>query len=228
MDLSIILNNGDYLAKGLRYTVELTAIAFTGGAAFGLLLALCRLSRFRLVSSLAGLYVDLIRSIPLLLVLFWVFFLFPMMLQGLIGAPRPVKVGPERTAIITFILFEAAYFCEIIRSGIQSLHKGQWSAALALGLTPVQRMFYVILPQALRNMAPVLLTQLIVLFQDTSLVYVISGTDFLGAASKIGQRDGDLVIPYLFVALVYLIVSIVLSSLVRYLGKGTRQTALQV
>lgn len=223
MNLDIIFSNSDYLWKGFKYTLELTSIALVGGMFFGTVLALCRLSNFRLVRIAAGTYVDLIRSIPLLLVLFWVFFLFPILLQSLTGAPRPVQVGPEKTAIITFVLFESAYFCEIFRSGILSIPRGQWEASLALGLTKTQRMFNVILPQALRIMIPVLLTQAIVLFQDTSLVYVISGTDFLGAAARIGQRDNNLVVPYIFVACVYLIISFVCTTLVNVLRKRYTQ-----
>ncbi|MFA7668894.1 MAG: amino acid ABC transporter permease [Burkholderiaceae bacterium] len=223
MDLDIIFDNRDYLWRGFKYTLELTGIALVGGMFFGMILALCRLSSIKIVRAVAGLYVDLMRSIPLLLVLFWVFFLFPIVLQTVLGTPRPVRVGPENTAIITFILFESAYFCEIFRSGIRSISPGQWHASLALGLTRVQRMRYIILPQALRVMIPVLLTQTIVLFQDTSLVYVISGTDFLGAAARIGQRDSNLITPYLFVAAVYLVISVILSSLVSHLrNKYTR------
>jgi len=213
-DFSIVWNNLDYFWKGFLYTLELTFTAILGGAFFGLLLALGRRSRLAPVRTLAGLYVNLMRSVPLLLALFWIFFLSPLILQWMLGAPRPVKVGPEKTAIITFILFEAAYFCEIIRSGINSVATGQWSAALALGMSRFQMMTWVILPQAIRNMIPVFLTQVIVLFQDTSLVYVISATDFLGAASKLGERDGSLVEPYLFVAGVYLLVSVALSTVI--------------
>ncbi len=145
------------------------------------------------------------RSIPLVLVLFWFFFLMPNVLQCITGGERPPQIGAERTAIITFIMFEAAYFCEIMRAGIQSIPKGQVYPAYALGLTYGQAMRLVVLPQAFRNMIPVLLTQTIILFQDTSLVYVISATDFTGAASKIAQRDGRLVEMYLFVAVVYFV-----------------------
>jgi len=143
----------------------------------------------------------------------------PFILQWITGAERPPQVGAERTAIITFILFEAAYFCEIMRAGIQSIPKGQVYSAYALGLTYPQAMRLVILPQAFRNMLPVLLTQTIILFQDTSLVYVISATDFLGAASKVAQRDARLIEMYLFVALVYFVICFTLSFLVKRLQK---------
>ena len=132
-----------------------------------------------------------------MLVIFWFYFLVPYIGQWLTGSSRPVRVGAFTSSLITFIMFEAAYFSEIMRAGIQSISKGQPAAAQALGLTYAQTMRYVVLPQAFRNMLPVLLTQTIVLFQDTSLVYVVSITDFLGAASKVAQRDGRLVEMYL-------------------------------
>ena len=140
------------------------------------------------------------RSLPLVLVIFWFYFLVPYIGQWLTGASRPIRVGAFTSSLVTFIMFEAAYFSEIMRAGIQSISKGQPAAASALGLTYSQTMRYVVLPQAFRNMLPVLLTQTIVLFQDTSLVYVLSITDFLGAASKVAQRDGRLVEMYLFAA----------------------------
>ena len=130
---------------------------------------------------------------------------------------HPVMIGADLTAIITFVLFEAAYFAEIMRAGIQSVSKGQMSASMALGLTYAQTMRYVVLPQAVRNMLPVLLTQTIILFQDSSLVYVISGNDFMGAVSKLAQRDGQLVLMYSFAAVCYLAISVSLSMLVRRL-----------
>ena len=153
------------------------------------------------------------------LVLFWFFLLMPEVLKVLLGLDHPVMIGADMTAIITFVLFEAAYFAEIMRAGIQSVSKGQMSAAMALGLRYGQTMRYVILPQAVRNMLPVLLTQTIILFQDTSLVYVISGNDFMGAVSKIAQRDGQLVLMYSFAAVCYLTVSVSLSMLVRRLQR---------
>jgi len=219
LDFSIISGALPFLWKGFLYTVQLTAISAIGGLFFGTLLALARLSSIKWLSMSAAGYVNLMRSIPLVLVIFWFFFLMPVILQTLSGAERPVQIGAERTAIITFIMFEAAYFCEIMRAGIQSIPRGQVNSAYALGLTYGQAMRLVILPQAFRNMIPVLLTQTIILFQDTSLVYVISATDFVGAASKIAQRDGRLVEMYLFVAVVYFVICYTLSYLVKRLQK---------
>jgi len=190
-----------------------------GGFVFGTLLALCRLSSVKPLSFTASGYVNLMRSIPLVLVLFWFFFLMPQVIQLLIGAERPPPIGADRTAIITFIMFEAAYFCEIMRAGIQSIPRGQVAAAQAVGMTYPTTMAHIVLPQAFRNMIPVLLTQTIILFQDTSLVYVLSITDFLGAASKIAQRDGRLVEMYLFAALVYFVISLLASHCVRLLQR---------
>ena len=219
LDFSIISNALPYLWKGFQYTVQLTVIAGLGGLFFGTLLALGRLSANKWLSMFAAGYVNLMRSIPLVLVIFWFFFLMPEILQWATRAERPVQIGAERTAIITFIMFEAAYFCEIMRAGIQSIPKGQVNSAYALGLTYGQAMRLVILPQAFRNMIPILLTQTIILFQDTSLVYVISATDFVGAASKIAQRDGRLVEMYLFVAVVYFVICYTLSFMVKRLQK---------
>jgi glutamate/aspartate transport system permease protein len=189
----------------------------TGGIVFGTLLAMMRLSAFRPLSALAGGYVNLMRSVPLLLVIFWFFFLVPYIGAWVIGASRPIPVGAFWSAVITFTMFEAAYYCEIMRAGIQSIARGQVWSGYALGLNYWQTMGYIVLPQAFRNMIPVLLTQTIILFQDTSLVYVISATDFLGAAVKVANRDYRLVEMYTFVAVVYFIVSYSLSLVVKRL-----------
>jgi glutamate/aspartate transport system permease protein len=218
-DFSVIANSLDYLWKGMQYTLQLTATAAAGGLFFGTLLALARLSNSGPLRMFAAGYVNLMRSIPLVLVIFWFFFLMPFVLQAMTGSERPPLIGAERTAIITFIMFEAAYFCEIMRAGIQSIARGQVHSAYALGLTYGQSMRLVILPQAFRNMIPILLTQTIILFQDTSLVYVISATDFVGAASKIAQRDSRLVEMYLFVAVVYFVICYTLSYMVKRLQR---------
>ena len=217
LDFSVVANSLPYLRKGFQYTVQLTVTSAIGGLFFGTLLALARLSSWKPLAMVAAGYVNLMRSIPLVLVIFWFFFLVPLIAQGITGAERPPQIGAERTALITFILFEAAYFCEIMRAGIQSIPRGQVFASYALGLDYWQTMGNVVLPQAFRNMIPVLLTQTIILFQDTSLVYVISATDFVGAAAKIAQRDSRLVEMYLFVAIVYFVLCYTLSWLVKRL-----------
>ena len=217
-DFDVIRRSLGYLfLDGMSFTLMLTALATFGGIVWGTLIAMMRLSGIWILSRFAQLYVDLMRSLPLVLVIFWFYFLVPYIGQWLTGASRPVRVGAFASSLLTFTLFEAAYFAEIMRAGIQSISKGQPAAASALGLTYGQTMRYVVLPQAFRNMLPVLLTQTIVLFQDTSLVYVLSITDFLGAASKVAQRDGRLVEMYLFAAVVYFVVSSIASFGVRRL-----------
>src|SRR5215210_27495 len=217
-DFDVIERSLGYLFRdGMTFTLTLTALAMTGGIVFGTLLAMMRLSSFRMLSMIAGGYVNLMRSIPLLLVIFWFFFLVPYIGAWITGSNQPVKVGAWMSAVITFTMFEAAYYCEIMRAGIQSIARGQVWSGYALGLNYWQTMGYIVLPQAFRNMIPVLLTQTIILFQDTSLVYVISATDFLGAASKIANRDYRLVEMYTFAALVYFVISFSLSLLVKRL-----------
>jgi glutamate/aspartate transport system permease protein len=217
-DFEVIGSSLPYLFReGMTFTVTLTLLAMTGGIIFGTLLAMMRLSAFKALSMLAGAYVNLMRSVPLVLVIFWFFFLVPYIGAWITGADRPVQVGAWLSAVVTFTMFEAAYYCEIMRAGIQSIPRGQVWAGYALGLNYWQAMGQIVLPQAFRNMLPVLLTQTIILFQDTSLVYVISATDFLGAASKIANRDYRLVEMYTFVAVVYFIISYSLSLLVKRL-----------
>lgn len=217
-DFDVIERSWKYLFfDGMAFTLQLTLLAMCGGIFFGTLLAMMRLSTIKPLAWLAATYVNLLRSLPLVLVIFWFYFLVPYIGAWIIGAKEPVRVGAFASSLITFIIFEACYYCEIMRAGIQSISRGQVSAGYALGLTYWQVMASIVLPQAFRNMLPVLLTQTIVLFQDVSLVYVISITDFVGAASKVAQRDGRLVEMYLFVALVYFIICFTLSKLVKRL-----------
>ena len=221
-DFGVIIRSLPYLfLDGMTFTLFLTALATAGGIFFGTLIALMRLSGLPGLAQLAAGYTNLMRSLPLVLVIFWFYFLIPYIGQWIIGASRPIAVGAFMSALVTFTLFEAAYFSEIMRAGIQSIPRGQVSAGYALGLSYWQVMGYIVLPQAFRNMLPVLLTQTIILFQDTSLVYVLSITDFLGAASKIAQRDGRLVEMYLFAAVIYFLISFALSQLVRRLQERT-------
>lgn len=217
-DFDVIQRSWVYLFKtGMTFTLELTALAMVGGIVVGTLLAMMRLSSNKVISTVATTYVNLIRSIPLVLVIFWFYFLVPYIGAWAIGSDQPIKVGAFTSSLITFILFEAAYYCEIMRAGIQSIPRGQVWAGQALGMNYWQTMGHIVLPQAFRNMIPLLLTQTIVLFQDVSLVYVLSITDFVGAASKIAQRDGRLIEMYLFVAVVYFVLCFGLSLLVKRL-----------
>jgi glutamate/aspartate transport system permease protein len=217
-DFDVIIRSLPYLfIDGMSFTVMLTVLATLGGIVIGTMLALMRLSGFAPLSLFAAGYVNLMRSVPLVLMIFWFYFLVPYIGQWVTGADRPMQVGAFASSLITFTLFEAAFFAEIMRAGIQSIARGQVFAAQALGMTYPQTMGYIVLPQAFRNMVPVLLTQTIILFQDTSLVYVLSITDFMGAASKVAQRDGRLVEMYIFAALVYFFISLAASTLVRRL-----------
>jgi glutamate/aspartate transport system permease protein len=172
-----------------------------------------RLSGNKLLATPAIIYVNGMRSIPLVMVILWFFLLIPFLIGRSIGA--------ELSATITFVAFEAAYFSEIMRAGIQSVSRGQVMAGQALGMSYAQNMRLIVLPQAFRNMIPVLLTQTIILFQDTSLVYVISSTDFLGAASKVANRDSRLLEMYTFAALVYFVICSLASWGVRRLQART-------
>jgi glutamate/aspartate transport system permease protein len=198
-----------FVSKGLFFSVELTIVATLGGVLFGTLLALMRLSGNKLLATPAVVYVNGMRSIPLLMVILWFYLLIP----SLIGRP----IGAELSATITFVAFEAAYFSEIMRAGIQSISRGQVFAGQALGLTYGQNMRLVVLPQAFRNMLPVLLTQTIILFQDTSLVYAIGAYDLLKGFVTAGKIYGRPEEAYLLAAVVYFVICYGLSALVRRL-----------
>ena len=177
-----------FLWSGMKVTLQITATAMLAGIAWGTLLAVMRLSSKRLLSWFAAGYVNLFRSIPLIMVLLWFFLIVPALMEGLFNTPRSSDTRLT-SALVAFALFQAAYYAEIIRAGIQSVPSGQASASLALGMTYGQAMRLVILPQAFRNMTPLLLTQTVILFQDTSLVYVSALADFFGVAYK-GRAAG--------------------------------------
>jgi glutamate/aspartate transport system permease protein len=201
----------NFILKGLIFSVQLTLIAMIGGIALGTILALMRLSGKKWLVAVAAFYVNTLRSIPLVMVILWFFLLIPL----LIGRP----MGAELSAIITFTVFEAAYYSEIMRAGIQSVSKGQVNAGYAVGMTYAQCMKLIVLPQAFRNMLPVLLTQTIILFQDTSLVYAIGAYDLLKGFEVAGKNFNRPVETYLVAAVVYFIICFSLSMLVRRLQK---------
>jgi glutamate/aspartate transport system permease protein len=201
----------NFILKGLVFSIQLTFVAMIGGALLGTLLALMRLSSKRWLSSPAKLYVNTLRSIPLVMVILWFYLLIPMLIKRSIGA--------ELSAFITFTIFEAAYYSEIMRAGIQSVTLGQVNAGYALGLTYWQCMKYVVLPQAIRNMLPVFATQTIILFQDTSLVYAIGAYDLLKGFEIAGKNYNRPVETYLIAAIVYFIICFFFSKLVKSLQK---------
>ena len=211
LDFSVIPANSSLLWEGIKMTFLLTGLAIVGGIILGTFLALLRIAKIPVLSQFSAAYVNFFRSLPLILVIFWLFFLVPL----IVGRP----VGAFSSVLVAFILFEAAYYSEIIRAGINSVRLGQLAAARAMGLTYIQSMRYVILPQAFRAMTPILLTQAIILFQDTSLVYVVGLRDFLVSAEIVANRDQRLVEMFLFVALVYFIFCFTASIGVKYLQK---------
>ena len=200
-----------FLLKGLYFSLFLTVVATAGGIFFGTLLALMRLSGKKWLDAPAALYVNLMRSVPLVMVILWFFLLVPL----LIGRP----IGAEYSAVVTFIAFEAAYFSEIMRAGIQSIPRGQVYAGQAMGMSYGQNMKLIVLPQAFRNMLPVLLTQTIILFQDTSLVYAIGAYDLLKGFETAGKNFGRPIETYLMATVTYFVISYSLSSIVKALNR---------
>ena len=221
-DWSSIPGSLPFLAEGMLVSLEITLVALAVGMVWGTVLALMRLSPVAPLRWFATGYINLFRSVPLVMVLLWFFLLIPQLLSQLFSLSPGTDVRMT-SALVGFALFESAYYAEIIRAGIQSVPKGQLSAATALGLSRGQAMRLVVLPQAMRNMVPLLLTQAIVLFQDTSLVYVSALADFFGSAYKVGDRDGRLVEMLLFAGAVYFVLCFALSRLVQVLQKPKAQ-----
>ena len=206
-DFDAIIGSIPFLWKGLQVSFYLTFLALVGGIVFGTLLALMRISNIKFLQYFSMTYVNFLRSMPLILILFWFFFLIPL----IIGRP----IGGFYSAVIAFTMFEAAYYSEIIRGGLLSVSSNQVSAARATGLSYSQSMIYIVLPQAFRNMVPILLTQAVVLFQDTSLVYVVSLRDFMTASTIVAQSQSRLVELYLFAALVYFLICFAFSFMIK-------------
>jgi len=211
-DWQVIIGNLPFLWSGMQLTLLLTALAIVGGVALGAALAVARLSRLRLLSIVAALYVNLFRSVPIVLAVFWFYFMVPVLL----GRP----VGAFTSVLVAFVFFEAAYFSEIIRAGIQGVRRGQAAAARASGMTAWQVLRHVVLPQALSSMAPLLITRSIVIFQDTSLAVVVGLTDFLTSANVVADRDGRPIEMYVFVAVVYFAICALADMGLSLAGRG--------
>jgi glutamate/aspartate transport system permease protein len=211
-DWGAIANSWSFLAEGMALSALLVLVATIGGLVVGFGLALMRLSQNPLMASPAAAYVTVMRSLPLVLVLFWFYFLVPL------ATGRPI--GSLTSALIAFVMFEAAFYCEIIRAGINNVRPGQTEAGFATGLRRSQVLRHIVMPQALRAMTPLVLNQIVIVFQDTSLVYVVALHDFLTTASIVAARDGRPTEMYTLVAVVYLIICLSATKGLNYYQKG--------
>ena len=200
-----------FILKGLIFSVQLSLTAVVGGIILGTMLALMNLSSKWWLRIPASSYITFMRSVPLVMIILWFYLLIPMILK------RPI--GAELSALITFTLFQAAYYSEIMRAGIQSISKNQVNAGYAVGFNYYQCMRYIVLPQAFRNMLPVFLTQTIILFQDTSLVYAIGAYDMLKGFEIAGKNFNRPMETYLVAAAVYFVICFSLSRVARSLQK---------
>jgi glutamate/aspartate transport system permease protein len=210
------------MTRGMIVSLQVAVTALIFGLVWGTILAMMRLSSFRVVSLIAAAYVNFFRSIPLAMVLLTFYLVVPQVLKSLLPNGNTMDTR-LMSALVGFALFESAYYAEIMRAGIQSVPKGQMAAACALGMRPLQAMRLIVLPQAFKNMLPLLLTQLIVLFQDTSLVYVISLADFFTSAEGIGERDGRIEEMMIIAGVVYFVICFTASQAVKHLGKKQGQ-----
>ncbi|WP_447652356.1 amino acid ABC transporter permease [Pseudomonas abietaniphila] len=217
MDFSGVIPAIPGMWNGMIMTLQLMIMGVVGGIIIGTVLALMRLSSNKLLSRIAGAYVNYFRSIPLLLVITWFYLAVPFVLRWITGEDTPI--GAFTSCVVAFMMFEAAYFCEIVRAGVQSISRGQMGAAQALGMTYGQMMRLIILPQAFRKMTPLLLQQSIILFQDTSLVYTVGLVDFLNSARSSGDIIGRSNEFLIVAGLVYFTISFVASRLVKLMQK---------
>lgn len=222
--ISLVSDNLPYLVKGMLLTLKITVTAIVFGIVWGTTLAVLRLSTFKPIAWFAAIYVNSFRSVPLVMVLLWFYLLVPQFLEQYLNVPPTTDIRLI-SAMVAFALFEAAYYSEIIRAGFQSVAKGQGSAALALGMTPWQSMYLIIMPQAFRTMTPLLLTQGIVLFQDVTLVYAIGLADFFKSSYILGENSSsdDLKGMIFFAGFVYFVICFSASVLVNILKKRTAQ-----
>jgi glutamate/aspartate transport system permease protein len=219
--LHAISNSLPALADGMVITLQITAVSVVAGIAWGAALAVMRLSPVKPLAWFSQAYVMLVRSVPLVMVLLWFFLMVPQLIQGLFGLSPRTDVRLV-SAMVAFSLFEAAYYSEIIRAGVQAVSRGQLAAASALGMSYLMAMRLIVLPQAMRAAVPALLTQGIVLFQDTSLVYVIGLADFFRTSKNVADRDGTTVAMILFAGAVYLAISLLASGAVKVLQRGKK------
>ncbi len=188
-------------------TLRLAVPAIVLGFALGIFVGIARLAPSAWIRLPAVVYVEFFRGVPLVMIIFWFWFILPQLLQ--------LPIPEYGVALTAFVVFEAAYFGEIVRAGVQSVSRGQVEAARALGLSGAQAMRWVVLPQALRNMVPSLVTQMIVLFKDTSLASIIGYVDLTKAAQIVNNREIRPFELYLFIAAVYWVCTYAMSRFAR-------------
>src|SRR3989441_10876042 len=219
MDFSVVAANFKFLIlQGLigigpfiGGTLRLAIPAIVLGFLLGIFVGLARLAQARWIRVPATVYVEFFRGVPLVMVIFWIWFIIPKLMR--------LPIPEYGVALTAFVIFEAAYFGEIVRAGVQSVARGQVEAATALGMTATQTMTWVILPQALKNMVPSLVTQMIVLFKDTSLASIIGYVDLTKAAQIVNNREIRPFELYLFIAVVYWICTYSMSRMARRLER---------
>jgi His/Glu/Gln/Arg/opine family amino acid ABC transporter permease subunit len=202
-----LLGLGGFAGGTLRLAIPAIILGFV----LGIFIGLARLAQAVWLRAAATMYVEFFRGVPLVMVIFWMWFIIPQLLR--------LPIPEYGVALVAFVVFEAAYFGEIVRAGIQSVPRGQVEAATALGLKGRQSMFYVVLPQALRNMLPSLVTQMIVLLKDTSLASIIGYVDLTKAAQIVNNREIKPFELYLFIAVVYWILTYSMSITARRLER---------
>ena len=213
-----VTRNFMYLMGGFGVTLQLTFFALAGGILLGMLVGLGRISRNKWVYYPVTLYVNLIRNVPLILVIFWFYFVMPIL------AGRPLN--PFTSAVISFIVFEATYFGEIFRAGYQSISKDQISAAYSTGLTYSQTARYILIPIAFRRMLPSLITQSIITFQDTSLAFVIGLQEFVRRTSIVDNLEVRSIQLFGFVAVVFFIFCFTCSKISLHFEEKGRKTGI--
>jgi His/Glu/Gln/Arg/opine family amino acid ABC transporter permease subunit len=211
LDWGILVRNWPLLLSGFGNTLRLALLAIGFSFLLGVLAGALRLSAHPLLHYPAVVYIEVIRGVPLIMVIFWFYFFSPIL------AGRPLD--NFTSALIAFIVFEGAYLAEIVRAGIQSVPVGQIQAAVSTGLSQIQTLRYVVLPQAIRNMIPALVTRFIVLFMDTSLAYIIGYRELTRVARIIAEREFRAFEVYTFIAVVYFACTYTMSRLARRLER---------
>jgi His/Glu/Gln/Arg/opine family amino acid ABC transporter permease subunit len=219
LDVSVVVNNFTFLmVQGflgigpfVGGTLRLAVPAIVLGFLLGIFVGLARLAAAPWIRLPATAYVEFFRGVPLVMVIFWIWFIIPQLLR--------LPIPEYGVALTAFVIFEAAYFGEIVRAGVQTVPRGQVEAARALGLTGTQSMRHVVLPQALRNMLPSIVTQMIILFKDTSLASIIGYVDLTKAAQIVNNREIRPFELYLFIAVVYWVCTYAMSRFARRLER---------